>query len=209
MRIIAGQWGGRPIHAPRGSETTRPTADRVREAIASVVISRLPSLEGARVLDAFAGSGALGLEFLSRGAAFATLVDADREALSTIRANVETLHVRPTQVRVLATDALGLARRGRAVPGGPFSVVLLDPPYATQASQIADLVDSLVAAGQVVPGALVLYERDASRPTLTLSSAELDVTKRYGTTCVDVFVVREPDALDDAQDTEPTEGDAR
>lgn len=190
MRIIAGQWRGRPIRAPRGGETTRPTADRVREALASVVVSRVGDLEGARVLDAFAGSGALGLEFLSRGAAFATLVDSDREAQATIRANVQTLGVPAARVRVLAADALSLARRGRAVPGGPFTIVLLDPPYATDAAQVAGLVDALAQAGQVAEGALVLYERDASGQSLPMRSAELTATKTYGSTCVDVLVAR-------------------
>lgn len=120
MRIIAGRWRGHPIQAPPGRHT-RPTTDRVREAWMSALQAELP---GARVLDLFAGSGALGLESLSRGAAHATFVERSGAALRALRANVAKLGA--TEVEVVRGDAIAYASRLEA---GAFDVALADPPY--------------------------------------------------------------------------------
>ena len=122
MRIIAGQWRGRPLQAP-GGPGTRPTADRTRETLFSMLVSRIGSFEGLRVADLYAGSGALGFEALSRGAAHATFVENDPKALAAIRANVSVLGaIDRTEVRPLSVANLA--------PTQPFDLVFADPPYA-------------------------------------------------------------------------------
>jgi 16S rRNA (guanine966-N2)-methyltransferase len=123
MRIIAGDWGGRRIQAPPGRQT-RPTTDRVREAWMSIVA---PALPGARVLDLFAGSGALGLEALSRGAARATFVETAPGALRALRANLDDLGAAP-RAEVVRSDAL---RYVAALHTGAFDLAFADPPYGT------------------------------------------------------------------------------
>lgn len=121
MRIIAGEWRGRPLAAPAG-RTTRPTTDRAREAWMSIL---QPSMVGARVLDLFAGSGALGLEALSRGAAVATFVEDDPKALAALRANVATLGAED-RVTIVRTDAV---RFVQGLDVGAFDIAFADPPY--------------------------------------------------------------------------------
>jgi 16S rRNA (guanine966-N2)-methyltransferase len=121
LRIIAGEWRGRRIHAPPGSDT-RPTADRVREAWMSVIAAELP---GARVLDLFAGSGALGLEALSRGAESATFVEQSPAALRTLQANLASLAAQE-RTRIVRTEAM---RFVRGLDAGEYDVALADPPY--------------------------------------------------------------------------------
>ncbi len=121
MRIIAGKWGGRRIRAPAG-RGTRPTADRIREAWMSAMG---PSIAGARILDLFAGSGALGLECLSRGASSAVFVERSRGALRELRRNVEELDA-GDRVRIIAGDALSYAE---GLGPGAFDLALADPPY--------------------------------------------------------------------------------
>jgi 16S rRNA (guanine966-N2)-methyltransferase len=127
MRIIAGKWRGRSIHTPPGI-ATRPTADRVREALFSMLVSRLGSFEDLRVADLFAGSGALGLESLSRGARSVTFVESDPKAIAVIRRNAETLG---TSVQVLTGSALALPR------SEPFDLIFADPPYSSGAGSAA------------------------------------------------------------------------
>ena len=126
MRIIAGKWRGRTLIAPPGA-TTRPTGDRTREALFSMLTSRLGSFEGLSVVDLFAGTGALGLEALSRGAARCTFVEHDRPALEALRINVEKL-VAEADIR---------AQSAENFTGGPFDLALLDPPYGTSLGQRA------------------------------------------------------------------------
>ena len=121
MRIVAGTWGGRVIQAPPG-RGTRPTTDRVREAWMSTVAPELP---GARVLDLFAGSGALGLEALSRGASHCTFVEQDAKALAALKANVKALDA-GDRADVVRTDAVKFAA---ALTVGAFDVAFADPPY--------------------------------------------------------------------------------
>ena len=121
MRIIAGEWRGRSLVAPPGN-ATRPTADRTRETLFSMLASRLGSFEGLRVADLFAGSGALGLEALSRGAAHASFVESDRQAIKAIEANVATLGARErASLRAMSAAALPASE--------PFDLIFADPPY--------------------------------------------------------------------------------
>lgn len=156
MRIVAGEWKGRAIEAPSGRDT-RPTTDRVREALFSALWARLGGFEGLRVLDAFAGSGALGLEALSRGAARCVFFDADEHARKAVRRNAGALKLSPERFELRGGDVFAAARAG-GIAGGPFGLVLLDPPYAVPAAQVAGLCADLAARGALAPGALVSYE---------------------------------------------------
>ena len=105
MRVVGGRWRGRRLLEPAGSDVTRPTTDRVREAMASMIDAALPEgIAGARVLDAFGGSGALAIEMLSRGAAFALIYDADRGAAQLIRKNLAQMGAAPSEARVVCGD---------------------------------------------------------------------------------------------------------
>ena len=130
MRIIAGEWRGRRISAPPG-DATRPTSDRTRETLFSMLASRLGSFEGLRVADLFAGSGALGLEALSRGAAHCIFVEQDAAALKALRANVDHLAAQARcDVRAGSVMTLGPGRE-------PLDLLLLDPPYGSGAGEVA------------------------------------------------------------------------
>lgn len=186
MRIIAGSARGRAIEAPRG-ERTRPTTDRVRESLMSSVASWTGGIEGACVCDAFAGSGALGLEAISRGAALAVLCDADKEALRVIRANVAALGFEE-QARILGCDVLA---RGLPAAPEPYAVVFLDPPYATDSEELGRMLGKARSAGMLAEGCLVCYEHDARVDDEGIDAlarcAELDRirTKRYGKAILD------------------------
>jgi 16S rRNA (guanine966-N2)-methyltransferase len=170
MRVIAGRHGGRRLQAPAG-EATRPTADRVREALFSILG---PRVEGARVLDLFAGSGALGIEALSRGAASATFVESSPAAVRVLRANLDALG---EDAEVVRADALrwlhGAARAARQ-----YDLVLLDPPYRRGAALGPGLGAALPAV--LADGAVVVAESDHRVP-LELPIALID-DRRYGDT---------------------------
>jgi 16S rRNA (guanine966-N2)-methyltransferase len=170
MRVVSGDLGGRKLVTPDGSDT-RPTSDRVREAMFNSLFS-LDAIEGARVLDAFAGSGALGIEALSRGALHATFVETGRDALAALRENLETLQL-GAQGRVVPGDALAHLER-TAAEGSHYDLVLLDPPYGF------DQWDELLAAVPV--GARVVIESD--REVVVPDSWEVHRRKRYGGTVV-------------------------
>lgn len=142
MRIIAGQFRGRPLQAPAGL-ATRPTEDRVREALFSMLASRLGSFEDLRVADLYAGSGALGVEALSRGAAHASFVETDAKAQAAIKANAARLGIED-RVRVLGGSALALPR------SEPFDVIFADPPYASGSGSAA--VKAVAEADWLAPG---------------------------------------------------------
>ena len=189
MRVIGGRWRGRRIEAPEGRDVTRPTTDRVREAMASMVLAATGlDLSGARVLDAFAGSGALGIELLSRGAASACFVEADRRVAAVLRRNLAELGAGADVARVVAADAFRAAARG-PLPGGPFDVVLLDPPYATDPDALGRLVADLARAGSLAPGALVAHERAERRCGLAGAGLAPVSSRRYGSTHVDLLRV--------------------
>jgi 16S rRNA (guanine966-N2)-methyltransferase len=182
VRIIAGTHRGRRIGAPPGT-STRPTADRVREALFSII----GPLDGVDVLDLFAGSGALGLEALSRGAASATLIERSRPALACIRANVASLGMED-RARVVARDwRAALAAEGAA--GRAFGLCLCDPPYSLTdrvVSQLGAALTPLLAA----PG-IVVIEHSAARPPPAPSGLEIvsRTDRTYGDTAVSVLRV--------------------
>jgi len=152
MRIIAGKWRGRAIEAPPGL-ATRPTADRVRETLFSMLASRLGTFDDLRIADLFAGSGALGLEALSRGAASATFVENDPAASAIIRRNVEKLGV---SAEVLTGSALALPR------AGPFDLIFADPPYSPGSGTAA--VSSVLQAAWLAPGGWMSVETGRGDP---------------------------------------------
>ncbi len=164
MRIVAGAWRGRNLAAPPGN-ATRPTADRVRQALFDRLMhsswAGRSVIEGASILDAFAGTGALGLEALSRGGAHATFIEHDRTALATLRANIAACRAE-ARCTVLAADAL------RPPPGAVQRLLFLDPPYG--AGLVLQAVAALAAAGWAGPGTLVVAElgRDDPLPVADL-----------------------------------------
>lgn len=179
MRIVGGKWRGRLFDAPEGTGVTRPTTERTRESLASSILSAQDlDLSHDRVLDAFAGSGAMGLELLSRGAASCTFVDSDRRVAALIRSNCRKLGAPEGSFRVVSGDVLRLASRGLA--GGPFSIVFLDPPYALSAEDVSRMVESLRHGGSLAEGAIVVYEHALGAPTLSISDATPLKTRRMG-----------------------------
>ncbi|HJA28734.1 MAG TPA: 16S rRNA (guanine(966)-N(2))-methyltransferase RsmD [Candidatus Olsenella pullicola] len=194
MRIVGGKWRGRTIESPDGRDVTRPTTDRTREQIASMILSACGlDLSDRSVLDAFAGSGAMGLELLSRGAARATFVDRDRRAAARVRRSAEALCAKPGEVTSLAGDVFSRVERGLA--GAPFDIVFLDPPYALSAERVSGLVDQLAETGQLSGDAIIVYEHAADAEGLACATAlNLVKSKRHGITAVDLLVVpREED----------------
>jgi 16S rRNA (guanine966-N2)-methyltransferase len=174
MRVIAGRFGGRRLSAPPGRDT-RPTADRVREAL----FSTLGPLDGEVVLDLFAGSGALAIEALSRGAGRALLVERDPRAAAVIRSNLDAIGVGESEARVVQAPAHAALRDARA-RGDTYDLVFLDPPYrsaATLGRELSEALDGLLA-----PGARVVSESDRRAP-LELS-LPLHYERRYGDTLI-------------------------
>jgi len=187
MRVVGGKWGGVPLESPEGRGVTRPTTDRNREAMASMILSaRGLNIEGSSVLDAFAGSGAMGIELLSRGAARCTFIDQNARAAARVRRNLAKVGAEKDAYAVLRGDACQLAERGR-IAGAPFDVVFLDPPYALSAGVVSAMLEHLVAQGALRPGATVVYERSAQAPGLGVPGLTPVRTKRYGITCVDLL----------------------
>lgn len=167
MRIVAGAWRGRPLAAPPG-EATRPTADRVRQALFDMLLHAPwgggALLEGAAVLDAFAGTGAFGLEALSRGAGGASFIERDRAALAALRANIAACRAEP-RCRVISGDAL------RPPQGAPVGLVFLDPPYAE--GVLPQAVEALGAAGWIGADTVVIAESTAAAPPPPLALTHL------------------------------------
>jgi 16S rRNA (guanine966-N2)-methyltransferase len=161
MRIVAGAWRGRTLAAPAGA-ATRPTADRVRQALFDMLLhahwAGRDAILGAHVLDAFAGTGALGLEALSRGAAHAVFIEQDRSALAALRANIAACRA-DDRSTVLAIDALALSE------GAPAGLVFLDPPYGRDL--VPRAVAHLRAVGRLLPGALIVAETGRQEPLPT------------------------------------------
>jgi 16S rRNA (guanine966-N2)-methyltransferase len=176
-RIVAGQAGGRRLAVP--PQGTRPTSDRAREGLFNTLSVEL-ELSGARVLDLFAGSGAVGLEALSRGAAEAVLVESDRRACAVIEANVGTLGLPGATVRQVSVA--GYLATGA---DGPFDLVFADPPYALAAEAVAELLATLADDRWLRPAAVVVLERAARDPGPTWP-ATIGALKhrRYGEGCL-------------------------
>jgi 16S rRNA (guanine966-N2)-methyltransferase len=171
MRVVAGRYGGRRLASPKGAGT-RPTADRVREALFSL----LGDLEGVAALDLFAGSGALGIEALSRGASRVTFVDSSAAALRAVRGNLAVLSA-CEQATVVRADARAFLRNARR--GGPqYDLVFLDPPYRRAAALAESLSEALPPV--LAPDARVAVESDRRAP-LELGLPLVD-ERRYGDT---------------------------
>jgi 16S rRNA (guanine966-N2)-methyltransferase len=152
VRIIAGEWRGRKLQAPQG-DITRPTADRTRETLFSMLVSRLGSFEELAVGDLFAGSGALGLEALSRGAASCVFVEQDPAAIRALRANMANLRAQERcEVKTASVLSLGPAR-------APLDLILLDPPYRSGAGSVA--LDKLARLGWIGPATWISLETAA------------------------------------------------
>lgn len=183
-RIIGGTAKGRLLRTPPG-DRTRPTTDRVREALFSILVSQFGSLQGLTVLDLYAGSGALGLEALSRGAGQAIAVEADRRAAQIIRANAHDLGL-PLQVHHTRVERF-LGQQGEA---GDVDIVIADPPYDADNDSVTQVLGQLL--GWLSPQALVVVERSARSARLVIPSGLDEVGERtYGET---VLVLLEPAA---------------
>lgn len=170
MRIIAGEWRGRRLSAPRG-EATRPTADRTRETLFNMLASRLGSFEELSVADLFAGSGALGLEALSRGAAHCLFVEEGGEAVKTLGQNVAALGAQPrATVRQGSVMALGPAKQ-------PTDLILLDPPYGTGAAAVA--LDRMLRLGWIGSASWIAVETGADE-TVKVGGLEIQAERKVG-----------------------------
>jgi 16S rRNA (guanine966-N2)-methyltransferase len=186
VRIIAGQFKGHRITAPKGL-ATRPTSDRVRESLFSTLTSLVGSdLGRASALDLFAGSGALGLEALSRGAVWATFVESDARAAQALRDNIRQLGLEE-RTTVLAGDAFALARR-QPIKGAPFSLLLLDPPYRIGAAEVSAVIVDLAEAGALTDDAVVAWEHDATTAPSWPEGFVLHARKTLGSTALDIAV---------------------
>lgn len=177
MRIIAGEWRGRPIVAPKG-DTTRPTADRTREALFSMLTSRVGSFEGMMVADLFAGSGALGLEALSRGAAHCLFVEQDKAALDALKANIAKLGA-GSRSKIAAQSVLTL---------GPTTtscdILFMDPPYHSGAGAVA--LDKLTRLGWIGPATWVSIET-ARDEQIEVAGFEADTVRDTGKARLHLF----------------------
>jgi 16S rRNA (guanine966-N2)-methyltransferase len=186
MRVVGGRLKGRLLHAPE-SRAIRPTAERVRESIFDILAHRhTGSVEGARVVDLFAGSGALGIEALSRGAAFALFVDNGAEARALLRANVEALALGGA-TRIWRADA---TRLGKAPAGPPFALAFLDPPYDKGLAGPA--LAALCAGNWLAEGALVVVEEAAKAGIAAPPALDLVDERVYGETRIVFFAVARP-----------------
>jgi 16S rRNA (guanine966-N2)-methyltransferase len=182
-RVIAGAAGGRRLAVPDG-RGTRPTSDRAREGLFATIVSMTGSLAGARVLDLYAGSGAVGLEALSRGAEHVLLVESGPRAGRVIRDNIEAIGLAGAEVVTGRVERV-LARgpdRGRYDPDrGRYDIVFADPPYALAADEVSGMLTALADRGWLTPGALVIVERATrSGPVNWPAGFVPDRARRYG-----------------------------
>ena len=170
MRVIAGEWRGRKLLAPK-NDATRPTADRTRETLFSMLTSRVGSFEGLHVADLFAGSGALGIEALSRGAEQCLFVEQDRDAIDVLCKNLGTLGATPrADIRAGSVLALGPARR-------TYDLLMLDAPYDTGAGSVA--LDKLNRLGWIGTDSWISVET-AHNETIDVAGFEIDATRKVG-----------------------------
>lgn len=168
MRLISGKWRGRVLRSPPGA-TTRPTGDRTREALFSILTSRLGSFEGLAVADIFAGTGALGLEAMSRGAEYCTFVDQDRDALSALKANIAMLGAK-ADVLAMSVSSLGPSRRA-------YDLLMFDPPYGSGGA--GALLEKLTRLGWAAPSAWATIETGKDEQ-VSAEGWTLEVERSYG-----------------------------
>jgi 16S rRNA (guanine966-N2)-methyltransferase len=189
MRIVGGRLKGRVLSTP-ASRAIRPTSERLRESIFDILEHRFPGhIEGARVVDLFAGTGALAIEALSRGARFALFVDNGAEARALLRANVEALALGGV-TRIWRADA---TRLGASPAGGPFALAFLDPPYGQGLA--APALNALVEGGWLEPNALLVVEEDA-KADIAAPTGLVRVDERvYGDTKIAIFQARAATAI--------------
>ncbi len=188
-RVIAGIARGIRLAAP--GEGTRPLADRVKQALFAILD---PDLQDARVLDLFAGSGAAGIEALSRGAAAVVFVERDPVAIETIRANLERTHFAGPSASVIRTEVVTWLATGPARAAGPYDVAIVDPPYDRPELLVATL-ERLGAGSLLVPGALVVakhFWRDAPPDRVGLLASERE--RRFGETALTFYRTSEADS---------------
>lgn len=193
MRIIAGEWKRRQLRAPKG-DATRPTSDRTRETLFSMLASRLGDFEGLEVADLFAGSGALGLEALSRGAATCLFVEQDAPAIRTLRDNISAFRAQ-NRCKVQASSVLTLGAAKK-----PLDLILLDPPYGTSAGVVS--LDRLVRLGWVGPSSWVALETDRDAE-VKVKSLEIEAERKVGSAKITLLrlpAVKEPEPADDEQE---------
>ena len=182
MRIVAGQWRGRKLIAPAG-ETTRPTSDRTRETLFSMLVSRLGSFEGLKVADLFAGSGALGIEALSRGAANCLFVESDAAALRALRTNLASLEAVPqADVRAASVLALGPAP-------APLDLIMLDPPYGSGAGVVA--LEKLNRLGWIGPATWISLETALKEPA-QVKGLDVESERKVGTALITLMRLAAP-----------------
>ncbi|MET7767655.1 16S rRNA (guanine(966)-N(2))-methyltransferase RsmD [Nocardia sp. NPDC005366] len=178
-RIVAGSAGGRRLRVPPAG--TRPTSDRVREALFSALDARI-DFDGARVLDLYAGSGALGLEALSRGAARALLVESDRKAAAIVRGNIADLGLPGAELRVGAVAAV--LQQGGAEP---FDLVMSDPPYEVDTDAVIADLRALAARDWLATGAVVVVERSVRSPEIVWPTGYIpSKVRKYGETRIEL-----------------------
>jgi len=186
MRITGGEFRSRPLRAPRG-DRTRPTSDRVREAMFSMLVARAP-LEGARVLDLYAGTGALALEALSRGAAHATLVEEGREALVALRANISDLGVTDSTLVLPISVERASRTLARTPADACFDLVLADPPYKLiHGGEFLRAFAPIVQSSAIAPGATVVVEHASVDSAPVVDSLILLESRHYGDTAVSLY----------------------
>lgn len=177
MRIVSGEFRGKALAAPKG-DTTRPTSDRARQAIFNILehAAWSPGVRDRRVIDLFAGSGALGFEAISRGASFCLFVETDEAARGAIRENVDAMGLFG-RTRVHRRSATDLGVRPGA-DGPAFDLAFMDPPYAKGLGEQA--LERLAAGGWLTPGAIVVFERGADEPPFVAESFEVLDERDYG-----------------------------
>jgi 16S rRNA (guanine966-N2)-methyltransferase len=184
MRIVGGEFRGRPLATPRTS-AIRPTTDRTREAVFNVLAHRFAEqLDGARVLDLFAGTGALGLEALSRGASYGVFIEESAEGRGLIRDNVEAFGL-TGRTKIFRRDATGLGEAGTLAP---FGLVFADPPYGKGLGEQA--LASAQAGGWLAPGALIVWEEAAEADTPAPAGFEELERREYGDAKVSILALR-------------------
>lgn len=195
MRIIAGKYGSRRLKAPESMDT-RPTADRVKEALFSMLGG---DLTGETVLDLYAGSGALALEAISRGAESAVMVDQSKAACRVIAGNIATLGCEKEARLLPMSDEMALALLTRE--GARFSIIFLDPPYRMDA---APVTQRLLHAGLLSSGGVLVIEHSVKTPPLVEERLTLSVRRAYGDTALSLYHLNEEDA--NGQRTMPLSG---
>jgi 16S rRNA (guanine966-N2)-methyltransferase len=174
VRIIAGDWRGRPLAAPEG-DGTRPTADRTREGLFSMLQSRLGSFEGLHVADLFAGTGALGLEALSRGAGHCTFVENDRAALAALQQNIDRFSAgERTSIRSQSVEHA-------PPPLLPCGLIFMDPPYAGGLAEMA--LRRIGDPAWLAPGGWLSLETGGERPPLP-AGLRIETERRFGKACI-------------------------